>query len=246
MTAVNLCDNQAYNWTVTANYNPTSNSMAGHVDVQGSPGSTANCSPATSMTMNWYRQSAGEFSGSYSVSYKNGTTHNFTGATLGRQVTETPTGDSITWQGFAGNIGYPTEGQYLQTLQSAHNVHYAGLQVQEQPGTGSGTCYQQVSNSAVAEITTTNGSSWNVQDDNTWGYDVIGFPPSAVTYYQKHLPPGVSCTVSVQTQMQIQSASGSSGWVPYGSPLTLTFSVTPSGTGVKRGSDQLRSAAYAP
>jgi hypothetical protein len=115
---------------------------------------------------------------------------------------DVPTGELTTWDGWN-----TTFGQWKQTLVSGTGSSFAGLTVREMDaGGGVDSCYFK--GSAVAEQTGLTGGSWEVQDDNTWGDDDVGWGPGAVTYYQL-LQPRAPCGFTFHQQMQIACYDGS-------------------------------------
>jgi hypothetical protein len=122
---------------------------------------------------------------------------------------DVPTGEVTAFADWDTADAAPTVGLWKQTLVSNTGASFAGLMVNEvDAGSGVDTCWFR--GSAVAPVTTLmgNGIPWNVQDDNTWAYDNVGWTPPPVTYYQL-LAPRAPCGFTLHQQMQITCWDGS-------------------------------------
>ena len=76
----------------------------------------------------------------------------------------------------------PTIHKFNQTLKGATN--FQDREVDENDGTGStDNCYFQGSTVPKAA---TSGGTWTVSATNTWGPDLVGYLPAAITYYRSH------------------------------------------------------------
>ena len=120
---------------------------------------------------------------------------------------DVPTGEVTAFANW--NTQAPTVGQWKQTLVSNTGASFAGLMINEvDAGSGVDSC--SFPNSSVDPVTTLmgNGIPWEVQDDNTWAYDNVGWTPGPVTYYQL-LAPRAPCGFTLHQQMQITCWDGS-------------------------------------
>jgi hypothetical protein len=96
-----------------------------------------------------------------------------------------PTGETTAFSGtWADSVGYPTAANWTQTLEPS-TVNFSGRTVTESNPGGGGPDNCWFANSEVAPATSISGGSWVVTSSNTWGPDVVGRSPSAVTYYRQ-------------------------------------------------------------
>ncbi len=145
---------------------------------------------------------------------------------------DVPQDETTAWDGWDPHLGYQTLGLWKQTLISDMGAGFAGLTVNEVDASpGSDSCWFK--GSAVGEQTRLTGSSWQVQDDNTWKDDMIGWYPCAVGfyqadpslacryygYYQLKAPKVLPCGFTFHQQMQITCWDGSKN--DYGPVNTL-------------------------
>ena len=120
---------------------------------------------------------------------------------------DVPDGELTAWDGWGAEFPYTTVGLWKQTLLSGTGASFAGLTVKEMDAGGAlDTCW--FPGSAVAKQTGLSQGSWEVQDDNTWGPDGVGWPPQSVNYYQL-LHPRAPCGFTFHQQMQIGCYDGS-------------------------------------
>lgn len=72
---------------------------------------------------------------------------------------------------------------------------------------------------------------WYVQNDGTYGDDLIGYSPAVLRYYQTYAGSG-NCSLQLQQAMQINADNN--GWQTYATN-SMTISVQPSQVSVTRG-----------
>ena len=142
--------------------------------------------------------------------------------------TQYPTSDVTVAKGYESSLGYFTQAQFQQTLQPT-DVQLQGRLVQEsnplsQPATDG--CY--FNGSAVPQVSGNDRSTWNVTPGNVWGYDYVGLFPQSVGYYQRHLSQvsADSCTITIPTQMLINSPTAGGTFSAYGPVIQLINTVT--------------------
>jgi hypothetical protein len=119
------------------------------------------------------------------------------------QVTCTkPTGETTSPTGWAdsNNPSLPTVQKWMQTL-TPSSVSFSGRTVKQFPsGTGTDDCWF-LGSDVPKHLQVSEGQSWTVNSDNTWGPDGVGWPPFAVNYYRsfnRH-----PCSTSVTQRMDI-------------------------------------------
>lgn len=135
-----------------------------------------------------------------------------------------PTGETTAFDGWDPST--VTIGKWKQTLSSTAvdfigPVNFAGRMTQEaDTGDSSDTCY--FPGSAVPPSAGLTGGTWNVNADNTWGDDFVGFSSGIVTYYR--LQGRVPCGATHHQQMTMSCPDGS--FQAYGPINTLKFTFT--------------------
>jgi hypothetical protein len=129
-----------------------------------------------------------------------------------------PQSETTAFKGWANSIGFPTVGQWQQSMKLS-TVPYAGVTVQESDPGGGGpdTCW--FPGSMYPPQTKISGGTWTVMAKNIWGYDYVGWTPAPVTYYrtQGRAP----CGTTFPQQMQIQFATGDTTFYNYATVNTL-------------------------
>ena len=123
------------------------------------------------------------------------------------------------------SAGLSTVGLFTGTLTSSAGLSFGGRSVNEtdaQPGTDS--CWFALSAIKRQGGVGSAGAPWNVEDNNTYFYDSIGWRADAVAFYQEQGSPanGVSCANIIYQQMNISTDSGT---VPYGSANVLVLQI---------------------
>jgi hypothetical protein len=94
------------------------------------------------------------------------------------------------------------------------------------------SCYTKTNAQAVGIPPVTAADvarSWSVQNDNTYGYDRMGWNPSIVRFYQIYA--GSGCTTTVKQTMQINNSNNS--WTTYRTN-SIIWTVTPASWSEKR------------
>ncbi len=115
-----------------------------------------------------------------------------------------PENELTTWDGWLETN--ETIGQWEQTLGSGRGTSFAGLSVQEMDaGGGVDTCW--FPGSAINRFTQLSGGKWEVNPDNTWGPDSVGWGVGPVAYYRETFV--APCRFTLHQQMQMTCYDGS-------------------------------------
>lgn len=111
-----------------------------------------------------------------------------------------PDGETTSPSGWADDFNLPTIHKWMQTL-TPSSVSFSGRTVKQFPyGTGTDDCWFPDSD-IPKHVQVSEGQSWQVNSDNTWGPDGVGWTPFAVNYYRsfnRH-----PCSTSVTQRMDI-------------------------------------------
>ncbi len=229
-------------WAVSANAS-SMNAATGNFSVTALPQSTSdpiNCPQSTSITESGNVSGTGcvQASGTLTV------TENYHGPQTGTfswtRPATIPDGETTAFESWTDASGLPTVGQFAPVLTSNAGLNFGGRFVAEtQVGTSEDTC--DFEGSAFNGFGLTGGGEWSVQDDNSYGVDLVGVFPSVVGYFQYYGPlywsgGQTSCSGTTTQQMQISTSS-----LPqqvgqplnlqnYGTPNTLVITIDQTGT----------------
>jgi hypothetical protein len=134
-----------------------------------------------------------------------------------------PPSGTTAFRGWASVLQAGTTGQWMQVIAPA-GIGYGGVTVQETDPGGGGpdTCW--FAGSKFTPFTSITGGLWTVHEDNSWGFDYVGWFPPAVAYYRKN--GRAPCGTTFPQQMQIQFTSGDTNFYDYGPVNTLGGSIT--------------------
>ena len=142
-----------------------------------------------------------------------------------------PSGESKI--GTGPNAANNTKYQFTQTLEASGGVSdnfFQGREVVEaSPVTGTDGCYNSTPPRSPhypgGPFTTVSGNGWAVgypgnltnANSNTWGADVIGWPPAGIAWYRNpnngaHLP----CSTTLYQSMYVVYTSGTNPFATYG------------------------------
>jgi hypothetical protein len=140
-----------------------------------------------------------------------------------------PTGESSSFDQFATSLGADTVAGFTGQLQPM-SVNFAGRQLKE-TGTATDSCFNSVPGSAV-EAPTPTTSLWSVTNADRYATDdFVGYFPAAVFYYRLQLfriqgNRNFSCGLAATQQMTINQCGSTTAFTPYGTPNSLTSTIT--------------------
>jgi hypothetical protein len=135
-----------------------------------------------------------------------------------------PTTETTAFQGWDTADSLPTVGLWSGTVTDTNGDVFSGYQVQEvDAGGGVDTCWWSGSKyTPQTALPVWIGGSVDINSENTWEYDHVGWIPSYVSYYRAQGK--APCGFTLYQQMQMQCLDNS--WKNYGSVNTLKGSFT--------------------
>jgi hypothetical protein len=139
--------------------------------------------------------------------------------------------------------GYSTEARFKGVLAALSNgTTFSGRQVRETAQSLNDGCNQITGTAdSVFPVTSTDiSASWYLQNDGTYGDDLIGYGPAIARYYQTYAGSG-NCSLQLQQGMQINVDS--SGWQTYATN-SVTIAVQPTQISVTRNGTTATKAPY--
>jgi len=110
------------------------------------------------------------------------------------------------------NAGIPTAHDFGAAISNSQGTNFARRTVEERDPGGGGpdSCYWD--GSLLDPQTTISGGAWPVGTSNQYGYDTVGWPPSAVEYIRENRRDPLPCETQFPQQMVINCGASTTAY----------------------------------